>query len=1254
MKTFVRMINLGVVVIVVLFALLLNVARITSLFAPQFVDSINHQLESDEITLSGLTVRWSGFNPIVKLESLRHPNFSINGMKVEIDLFRSIWKNHIVLGVLQIDTIDIQPPQDFRNCAISFQSDQDLGSAMVAVLMESSMVDIQFRSSLRCMEREYKHIGTLQKRSTGDSFDVNIEVHQIGSCADCGVQLSFKQHNSGLLFSHTTNEFDLVVNEFSILPSFFGFDIVQDVLVDTELRWRLDTGNGGGHATFTINPTEPKEPAKLVSIAGEIRANCRSDRCQGEISSYLQHHRLDQRTAVPEISFEYDSHDKKFFGSSSAIPVNLVSLILEVFSKSDSDLNQWMRGLEPKGNIHQVHALVDQKGLSYRASIDDFLLSNFRQVPMIAAARVDLMGFNNVHIFNLVESQLDVALQEWFTDPWLFIKGNLSGLIEYRNGVFALSTEGEAISHDGESVSIDFGLRNELWRSAYTFGSVVTMKSTAVNQLSTYLPTNLPKQASQYIQDSLKQGTLFDIECVMYSSNRNSFRSRVFDYGIVSSFRYVNMRYLSDWPQLSNAHGTVWLNQDALTVRIQQGDVSANAVVSSEIYLPLKTSNVHVLLQSTTTADSLLAFLTSIQLYDSDSFHWSDFSGTGSVTVDANINIPIGEGNQEALTFDITSTLIDTTLSHQPSKLTLTNLSGDVHYRYPAQLSSGLVSGRFLDRPITLQVRQLEDIWDSKITHVDFTTVLTPDTITHFLGSGLRTFVDGEAELRGYFEVNTQVDPSSRIVLESDLRGLSVHLPLPAGKGKDNLKPTTATVLLFKNPVYEINSGELSAKVTTAAGTLKGQIAFDMNPADLELAESNWVIGGQISQLDLVSWPQIGSEAGVFPDLRIQDLRIDQVQSTGWSMSNTTVSGVMRENSVQLSVNSDEIAAVLSKEPDERLNLKISKLHLHSREKDSSTPSDYITFVDRLPSLDIVIDELLYTDDDGDQVDLGIWSGSLDIEDQMVIVSDLQAQLNGIGIKSSAGHHETLVWDTDLGSTTFDGILFGENLIDSLYWFKMEGEVESESFEIQTDIEWVGTPFDLKPQQFQGIVEVDIERGRFVEAGVGSGARRITSLLNIAPIIQKLRVDFRNLFQEGFVFDRVFLKAYVDHSVVNVTNEFPFEVESRSSDILFSGTINFDSQSVLGEIVVRLPLTSSLPFYVAIATGNPTLVLGTWLGKTVFEEQIDRISSHKYKISGTINKPIVEFVGLFSDELSDVKHNTSTNKSESSEKEEDR
>ena len=97
----------------------------------------------------------------------------------------------------------------------------------------------------------------------------------------------------------------------------------------------------------------------------------------------------------------------------------------------------------------------------------------------------------------------------------------------------------------------------------------------------------------------------------------------------------------------------------------------------------------------------------------------------------------------------------------------------------------------------------------------------------------------------------------------------------------------------------------------------------------------------------------------------------------------------------------------------------------------------------------------------------------------------------------------------------------------------------------------------------------------------------------------------------------------------------PIVIHGSSGKFTVGGSMNLVSGSLDNDMIVTLPVGRSLPWYAAysaIATG-PLAGAGVMLAQKVFENQINKMSSAKYKISGSIEEPDIQFVTIFNDSV---------------------
>ena len=113
------------------------------------------------------------------------------------------------------------------------------------------------------------------------------------------------------------------------------------------------------------------------------------------------------------------------------------------------------------------------------------------------------------------------------------------------------------------------------------------------------------------------------------------------------------------------------------------------------------------------------------------------------------------------------------------------------------------------------------------------------------------------------------------------------------------------------------------------------------------------------------------------------------------------------------------------------------------------------------------------------------------------------------------------------------------------------------------------------------------------------------------------------MFPKGIGFDQLSAKTKLEEGRVQFLE--PLEIRGSGTEITISGAINFSEGTLDNEVIVTLRLSSSLPWYaVWIATVNPASAAGVLIGGQVFKDQIDQLSSARYKVGGTFEEPEVQ------------------------------
>jgi uncharacterized protein YhdP len=137
------------------------------------------------------------------------------------------------------------------------------------------------------------------------------------------------------------------------------------------------------------------------------------------------------------------------------------------------------------------------------------------------------------------------------------------------------------------------------------------------------------------------------------------------------------------------------------------------------------------------------------------------------------------------------------------------------------------------------------------------------------------------------------------------------------------------------------------------------------------------------------------------------------------------------------------------------------------------------------------------------------------------------------------------------------------------------------------------------------------------------GAAKLLGLMSLQSIPRRLTFDFRDLFSDGYAFDKIEGDLTITDGVMFAKK---FEISGPAADVRMTGDISLPTEKVNLSMTVSPKLSTVM----AVGTGllvNPVVGLGVLLGGEAFKNPIERVLSVQYTVSGKWDNPDVERVG---------------------------
>jgi len=166
-------------------------------------------------------------------------------------------------------------------------------------------------------------------------------------------------------------------------------------------------------------------------------------------------------------------------------------------------------------------------------------------------------------------------------------------------------------------------------------------------------------------------------------------------------------------------------------------------------------------------------------------------------------------------------------------------------------------------------------------------------------------------------------------------------------------------------------------------------------------------------------------------------------------------------------------------------------------------------------------------------------------------------------------------------------------------------------------ISWQGPPFSPDYNSMSGQFNINMERGQFLQTE--PGVARLLGVLSLQSLPRRLKLDFSDLFSEGFLFDFVRGDVTIQQGIASTNN---IQMKGVSAAVLMEGKadIKNETQDLKVVIVPELNAGTASLVYSAI---NPLVGLTTFLAQYVLRKPLMKSNTEEFHVQGTWKDPKV-------------------------------
>jgi uncharacterized protein (TIGR02099 family) len=917
----------------------------------------------------------------------------------------------------------------------------------------------------------------------------------------------------------------------------------------------------------------------------------------------------------------------EYAGQEKLMPERLSNALLSV--TPDGELKDLLFTTDPgDGTPHLVSNLVD-------FSVDAYL-----GIPSIDR----LNGFVSMRpgrgYLDIDNDKFEMNFKSTFDSPWTFDSGR--GRLAYRVGEDSVSvTSGLIELLDGGLSSYGkLSMNLPPSREHQTWGLTIGVTDVGLLAAGTYIPNSIPESLRTWIDSAVKGGRSNEAGVTVHGSLFRGSPAVRKAHDFYLKVENTELEYHPDWPPAIDLSATIHVDNHQVRTDDATGKVYSSHASDVDVFVVIPDSGqadlVTVSAEVKGPFEDAIRVLKETPLAEITSNMATQWSADGEMHATLAIEVPIGVRAEEEMHSDVLVS-IENALLHMPDfDLDIALLAGDIRYSNESGLTSDGFAGMTFGRGISGRIS------------------------SQFYGDGgeIVLQVDGSVDLPVLFEWSDQILLSrasglldyrteihipyggvmDKIYIEtfSDLRGVIVDLPEPLSKPARDTAHEFRYRQLFEESGYRIDlsmDDNLFASLKIEDGIATGGRVHFGAAAYGAVTYDAIRVSGEIPFLDYGAWEAVTEQFGLISEVSFEDEIAANLASAELSIEELLVYYLSLDDVEMLVTRGDEhwIASLQNEmlggevrifdEDGSPLGVNLNWLSFES--EGGALDPFYDVDPIEVADVDFSTEQLLL---DGE--DFGRWSFNYRTSEYGGRFEDLAVSARGMQVE--AGSLGEWLYRKGQHGSRFVGDIMIDDLAEAQRNFGFASSIEGEGLKLTADVSWDGSPAMVDVETVSGEVEILEGNGRFVQAETG-GALKLLGIFDFASLARRFRLDFSDVIDGGFEFTDI--QGVISFDEGEVVVQEPIVIHGSSGKFTVGGGLNLVSNTLDNDMIVTLPVGRTLPWYAAysaIATG-PLAGAGVMLAQKVFENQINQMSSAKYKISGSMEEPDIQFVTIFND-----------------------
>ena len=508
--------------------------------------------------------------------------------------------------------------------------------------------------------------------------------------------------------------------------------------------------------------------------------------------------------------------------------------------------------------------------------------------------------------------------------------------------------------------------------------------------------------------------------------------------------------------------------------------------------------------------------------------------------------------------------------------------------------------------------------------------------LRHNFSAPLLRGVSGRADWQAEVRVRSG---KAQWMVDSSLRGVSLDLPAPLGKGPEEPLPLHLEErdLDQGKSLFALSLGQrLDAQLIRKRDAKTGAAVFErgflaLGGTAVDLSQPGLWVRGELTDLDLdrwldyrpsadappaadaASWPGVADLAGLdlkLGGLRLMDRRFEELR----------LAAAAKSGRINVNLSGRELAGTLAwspatpSQPNGQLTGRFQRLSLPvaspAAGADTQVASDSGEGggADDWPALDVVAENFSSKGKNLGKLELKAYPEGRGWKLERLKLAAAEGSLEASGQWSVAARRQETLADLQLDVREAGPYLARFGMPDAL---------KGAAAKLSGSLAWAGPPNDLDYASLSGKLKLEVGKGQFTRIEPGLG--KLLGVLSLQALPRRLTLDFGDLFSSGFAFDSISGDIVIERGVMS-TERLLIEGPSAKVELRGQADIARETQDLRVKVFPSLATSAALTAGLAV---NPVAGGVTWLVSKMLKDPLDRLFSYEYQVTGAWSDPQV-------------------------------